>query len=136
MIRARPGTIDLMRYGAGHIGDLESVAGALQHILRVLPRFTTLSNWAVCESYVSLEPDGGRKIFSKMSSGDELPSLEAHGAKIGDLAWPSGISTSFRAWPASQNSQNRYDRPNAGRSRKGAAACYDFRLSCPRHGQR
>jgi hypothetical protein len=90
--RPLPGTGDLWRYGAGCTGKLESVAGALQHISRVLPRFVTLSNWAVCEFDVNLEPDCGRKIFSKMSSGDELRDWKRADAKIDNLTSPGQVA--------------------------------------------
>jgi NAD(P)-dependent dehydrogenase (short-subunit alcohol dehydrogenase family) len=66
-----------MCYGAGCPGNLESVARALQHISLALPRFLNLSNWAACEFDVSLGPDGGRKIFSKISPGAQIARLEA-----------------------------------------------------------
>jgi hypothetical protein len=83
--------------------------------------------------------DGGRKIFSKILRGDELRACRRAGAKIGDLAWPSGASTGrgpsgALAWPPSQSSQAPYDRFNSGRPRMGAEACYDLRPSCPRDG--
>jgi hypothetical protein len=79
-------------YGGGCPRNLESVTGAPQDIQLALPRFVELSNWAICEYDVSLEPDGGRKIFSKMSSGDELRARRHADAKIGELAWSSGVS--------------------------------------------
>jgi NAD(P)-dependent dehydrogenase (short-subunit alcohol dehydrogenase family) len=66
-----------MCYGAGCPGNLESVSRALQHISLALPRFVNLSNWAACEFDVSLGPDGGRKIFSKISPGAQIARLEA-----------------------------------------------------------
>ena len=77
---------DLSRYGAGCPGNLESVARILQHISRVLPRFVNLSNWAAREFDVSLGPDGGRKIFSKITAGDELRAWRRADVPIGDLA--------------------------------------------------
>jgi hypothetical protein len=49
-----------------------SVARALQDISRALPRNVTLSNRAAREADVSLWPDSGRNIFSKIPLGDEL----------------------------------------------------------------
>jgi hypothetical protein len=58
----------------------------------VLPRFVSLSNCTAREFDVSLGPDGGRKIFQKKAEGELCACKRAH-AKIGDLAWPGGIST-------------------------------------------
>ncbi len=84
--RARPGTGDLLRYGAGCPGNLESVVRALQHIFLALPRFVNLSNWAAREFDVSLRPDGGRKISSKMGPGYKLRAWRRADVPIGDLA--------------------------------------------------
>ena len=40
--------------------------------IKSVAAFVTLSNCGTCEFDISLGPDGGRKIFSKMSSGDEF----------------------------------------------------------------
>ena len=48
----------------------------LQHISRVSPGFADLSNWAEGDSYVSLGPDGDRKIFPKNYSGRRIAHLE------------------------------------------------------------
>jgi hypothetical protein len=105
---ALPGTEDMLRRGAGCPVNLESVAGALQCIQLALPRFVDLSNWALCEINVSLTPDGGRKIFAKTSPGNELRAWRCADAKIGDLAWPGGLSTRARA--VSWHSQHRKTR--------------------------
>ena len=60
-----------VRCGDGCPGILEPVA-PLQDISRALPRFATLSNQVARDSDVSLWPDSGRKIFSKITPGDEL----------------------------------------------------------------
>src|SRR6202035_5615288 len=78
---------------AGHPGNLESLTRALQSIRLALPRFLKLSNWAAREFDVSLGPDGGRKIFSKITLGNELRAWRRADAKIGDLAWPGRVST-------------------------------------------
>ena len=96
--RARPGTGDLLRYGAGVPGTWNLLRCALQHIQLALPRFVKLSNWVVCEFDVSLGPDGGRKIFSKMSSGDELRAGSAPTCQ--SATSPAGwLSTRARATP-------------------------------------
>ena len=92
-----PRTGDLLRHGAGCPGKLESVSRALQHISLALPRFTKLSNRRACEFDVSLGPDGGRKISSKISPRDESRAWMRTDARIGDLAWPGGESTRARA---------------------------------------
>jgi hypothetical protein len=67
---------------------LESVA-ALLHFVKL----------RVSEFDVNLEPDGGRKISSKMRSGDELGTWRRARVKNGDLAWSGGASTEVRAVP-------------------------------------
>ena len=94
---APPGTEDLLRCGAGCPGNLESVTGAIQCIRLALPRIVKLSNWAAREFDVSLEPDDGRRIFSKATPGDELCTWSGADVKIGDLAGPGGVSTRARA---------------------------------------
>ena len=59
--------------------------GAIQCISIALPRFVDLSNWAVREFDVSRGLAGGRIIFSKISSGDELCAGGAD-PTIGELA--------------------------------------------------
>jgi hypothetical protein len=81
-----PGTGDLLRCGAGCPGNLESVARVLQPVPLALPRFARLSNSAAREFDVSLGPDSGRKIFSKVSRVDELRASRRADAKIGDVA--------------------------------------------------
>jgi hypothetical protein len=75
-----------LRSGAGCKGNLKSVAGAVQPIQLALPRFVNLSNWAVREFDVSLAPDGGRKIVSKVRRVDELRASRRADVKIGGVA--------------------------------------------------
>jgi hypothetical protein len=77
---------------AGRPGNLESLTRALRSIRLALPRFVNLSNWAAREFDVSLGPDGGRKIVSKMCSGDELGAWRRADANIGDLASPGRVA--------------------------------------------
>jgi hypothetical protein len=87
MARAQfPDNGDLLRCGAGCLGNFESVAGALQCIQLALPRFVKLSNWAAREFDASLAPDGGRKILSKISPADELRAGRRADVRTGDLA--------------------------------------------------
>jgi hypothetical protein len=74
-----------LRWSAGRPGNLESVEGALQCISIALPRVVNLSNWAAREFDVSREPDGGRRIFSKISLGADLRAWRRADAKVGDL---------------------------------------------------
>jgi hypothetical protein len=62
----------------------------LQHISKVLPRFVDLSNCGGCEFDVSLGPDSGRKIFSKIALGDELRAWLRADAKTGALTFLAG----------------------------------------------
>ena len=75
---------------------------AFQDISRTLPRFVGLSNRSARVLDVSLGPDGGRKVFSKITLGDELRALEALGAKIGDSLWHKRHSSrrAERAFPS------------------------------------
>jgi hypothetical protein len=72
MIRALPGTSDLLRYCAVCTGKLESVDRARQRISRVLQRFLKLSNSGTREFDVSCGPESSRKISSKIIPRDEL----------------------------------------------------------------
>ena len=67
-----PHTEDLLRYGTGYLGNLMDSLAPLQHIPRALPRLVELSNRAVRVLDVSPRADGGRRIFSRISLGDEL----------------------------------------------------------------
>ena len=84
--RPFPGPGDLWHFGAGCTGKLESVAGAIQDIQLALPRLVKLSNRGAREFDVSPGPDSSRKIFSKITPGDELRAPRRADAKIGDLA--------------------------------------------------
>jgi hypothetical protein len=84
--RRLPGTGDLLRCGAGCPGNLESIERALKDRQLALPRFVKLSNSAAREFDVSLGPDGGRKIFSKVMRVDELRASRRADVKIGDVA--------------------------------------------------
>jgi hypothetical protein len=75
-----------LRCGAGYPGNLESVVRALQLVFLALPRFVKLSNCGAREFDVSLGHNGGRKIFSRITPGDELRAWRRAGAKFGDLA--------------------------------------------------
>jgi hypothetical protein len=87
MARAQfPDNGDLLRCGAGCLGNFESVAGALQCIQLALPRFVKLSNWLAREFDVSLGRDGRRIIFSQIRPGDELRARRRADVRTGDLA--------------------------------------------------
>ena len=97
---ALPGTGELLRCGAGCIGNLESVrARTSTHIESVaaLRQFVKLQGRR--EFDVSLGSDGGRRIFSEITPSDECEREMRADAKISDLGEPRDVITRLPAVP-------------------------------------
>jgi hypothetical protein len=100
MIRVHASAREISCVTAPGVPGIEIRSRAPQGIPLALPRFVKLSYFGMCEFDVSLGPDGGRKIFQKVRSSDNLRAWEQAGAQIGDLASPCGVSSGTPAWPA------------------------------------
>ena len=90
MISAHSPAREICYKWAGCPGNLGSLTRALQRIQLALPRFVNLSNWGTREFDVNLEPDGDRKIFSKINLGANLRAWRRADVPIGDVAHLSG----------------------------------------------